>query len=581
MLPHDELPHFSTAIAARRNDGKGERPPRVGRQNRSRSVTFGSIGCTALLGSLVMPVDGQVAGANAVSTHWSGVNPSTLVAMLATSPTSYGAAGWIDTTNRAQVIAAYESAFGLGAVGVDMQWNGDTSMCLPGTTSAEWRQSVINRINYYRAMAGVPAIVTESVDLSAMAQAAALSNAAETEQRLASGESIQGVISHALPTDRPCYSSVAGEAVAASNLFVGLTGPAAIDGYMVDPGPGNTSAGHRNWLLHPPSIHVGIGGVPALDSPGYANDVLYVAGPGFWDPNPALRRADGGVAWPAEGFMPGELLAPRWSFSLRGADFSGATVHVASNGSAIPVEVDHQSLAGHNYAPFASLVWVPDQARINTNPAIDTNYDVTITGVKVADVEQLIRYSVTIVGDTEASPVGPGAKSATPVATGASGDCGIAGYFVDSVLEEPCDGEGKSLPFGRCGSSEARYWDRSRVPVSDAFVQIFRLYCAGLGRFPDESGLEYWIDRATTGGLSLEQVAEHHLTSPEWASLDVDSEEKFVSELYRNVLGREAEVEGFAFWTARLNAGASSRAEVLLLFSESPEHIARTKTRTL
>lgn len=55
-------------------------------------------------------------------------------------------------------------------------------------------------------------------------------------------------------------------------------------------------------------------------------------------------------------------------------------------------------------------------------------------------------------------------------------------------------------------------------------------------------------------------------------------EEGFIRLLYRNVLGREGEAGGIAFWTQQLNGRTMDRGTVLLRFAESPENIARSGT---
>lgn len=55
-----------------------------------------------------------------------------------------------------------------------VSWTGDHSTCAPGVTGLGFQQAITRRINYFRAMAGVPAEVTLSTDSTRKAQAAAL-----------------------------------------------------------------------------------------------------------------------------------------------------------------------------------------------------------------------------------------------------------------------------------------------------------------------------------------------------------------------------------------------------------------------
>lgn len=105
----------------------------------------------------------------------------------------------------------------------------------------------------------------------------------------------------------------------------------------------------------------------------------------------------------------------------------------------------------------------------------------------------------------------------------------------------------------------------------------FRLYQAALGRAPDPIGLGFWTSALDTGTLSLSEVAEGFMAAPEFqARFGVPGNSGFVDLLYRHVLGREADAEGMALWTGKLDAGALTRADVTLCFSESAELKAGT-----
>lgn len=105
--------------------------------------------------------------------------------------------------------------------------------------------------------------------------------------------------------------------------------------------------------------------------------------------------------------------------------------------------------------------------------------------------------------------------------------------------------------------------------------QLHRLYLAVFLRTPDNSGLEYWLQRRQAGA-SLHDIAGFFTESPEFSGLygEVD-DNGFIDLLYRNVLDRQADGSGRSYWQARL-AGGTSRGEMVLLFSDSAEFIART-----
>jgi alpha-tubulin suppressor-like RCC1 family protein len=105
-----------------------------------------------------------------------------------------------------------------------------------------------------------------------------------------------------------------------------------------------------------------------------------------------------------------------------------------------------------------------------------------------------------------------------------------------------------------------------------------RLYYAALARPPDYTGLQNWSNALHNGTLTLTGAADQFAGSVEfllhYGSLDNTG---YVQQLYRNVLGREADAPGLADWVNQLNAGAS-RGTVLVGFSESDEFKANLAT---
>ena len=121
------------------------------------------------------------------------------------------------------------------------------------------------------------------------------------------------------------------------------------------------------------------------------------------------------------------------------------------------------------------------------------------------------------------------------------------------------NGETRSQVFGDLlGSSEY-----SALQIEPAI----RLYSAALARSPDYTGLQNWSNALHAGVLTLTQAAEQFAGSTEfglkYGSLDNTG---YVQQLYRNVLGREADSSGLADWVGQLNAGAS-RGTILVGFS--------------
>lgn len=315
---------------------------------------------------------------------------------------------WIDTSNRDAVTIAYAEEFARSVP--EMEWTGDYNGCDAGTSSEALALATVRRVNFYRAMAGVPTGVTLNREYSASAQHGALSMSAT------------GKLSHTPDDSFECLSETAKQAAANSNLYLGRTGPLAIDGYIEDPGERNRDVGHRNTILHPPTTEIGVGHV-AGDDDSYPANALWVFDDGVFDENPPLRESDGFVAWPPRGYIPSELIHPRWSFGLAGANFDNATVTMTTGGRTIDLTVVAR-LSQQGYVPAPIIVWEPEADSgsadtesatgeaddavagiddvgndvVRTSATDDISYDIVVADVVVDGVEVSFAYTVTVLG---------------------------------------------------------------------------------------------------------------------------------------------------------------------------------------
>jgi hypothetical protein len=113
------------------------------------------------------------------------------------------------------------------------------------------------------------------------------------------------------------------------------------------------------------------------------------------------------------------------------------------------------------------------------------------------------------------------------------------------------------------------------------FGPLVRLYTAYFRRIPDYSGLMYWFNTmypSSGGGAGLADVSQAFAQSAEfvgtYGALDNAG---FVALVYQNVLGRDAEPAGFAYWLDMLNRGMT-RGQMMIGFSESIENHSVTAT---
>jgi serralysin len=104
--------------------------------------------------------------------------------------------------------------------------------------------------------------------------------------------------------------------------------------------------------------------------------------------------------------------------------------------------------------------------------------------------------------------------------------------------------------------------------------QVYRLYQAAFDRTPDAGGYAYWLN-AMDHGYTLNQISSFVLQNKEAVDLYMSNptDDYFVTQLYQHVLHRNPDAAGLAFWLGNIHA--ASRAEVLGMFSESPENQAQ------
>jgi hypothetical protein len=174
----------------------------------------------------------------------------------------------------------------------------------------------------------------------------------------------------------------------------------------------------------------------------------------------------------------------------------------------------------------------------------------------------------------QATPLRPLAASATSATTplvfpGVRADYAItettAGYLVAQL-----DGAGATaVP----QNARLRFADVSVALDLDGIAgRAYRLYRAAFDRVPDGAGIGYWIGLMDRGaGAAL--VAGAFMESAEFKARYGTglSDADYVGKLYRNVLHRDGDPAGQAYWTALLQRGAATRAEVLAAFSDGAE----------
>jgi hypothetical protein len=117
---------------------------------------------------------------------------------------------------------------------------------------------------------------------------------------------------------------------------------------------------------------------------------------------------------------------------------------------------------------------------------------------------------------------------------------------------------------------------REEIVIDHHGAILYRMYQAAFDRVPDVAGLAYWADQIDDHGLSVEEVAARFIGSTEFKDkfgYDVLNEQ-FTQAMYQNVLGRDPDAGGYAYWTLEMNAG-KSREAILVGFADSGENKAQ------
>ena len=322
-------------------------------------------------------------------------------------------------------------------------WTGDYAAGAAGATGPAFQAATLQRLNWYRAMAGVPAATTLSAVHGAKAQEAALMMSAN------------GALSHTPPSTWKLYSATGAEAAGSSNLALGATGPDAITAYIFDYGDNNAAVGHRRWILYPQTKTFGSGDVPASSNGGatpglYGANALWVFDGNYRGPRPRVR--DDFVAWPSKGFVPYQVVFPRWSLSYPGADFAQAKVSVTRNGQPVEVVVEPVSTsAGEN-----TIVWQLAGGTPNlphARPDADLAYRVTVSNVAVGAQPRTFAYDVVVFDPAVAAPsaLSPAVSAPASVLPGQAYTVQVGalpqatGYSLRSWLRKPL---GAATAFG-------------------------------------------------------------------------------------------------------------------------------------
>lgn len=252
--------------------------------------------------------------------------------------------------------------------------------CDAGSVDRTFERRSIDQVNYFRNMAGLDS-VRFNASMSADAQEVAL------VRLRASMDGSQGSPHHPAANGWACAPAGgdADTAAARSNISSAYTtaqtsrgtdGPRGVTGQQRDAGDNNATVGHRQSIMFPPSTRMGSGSTLFRDGDRtrsshalYALDPAWFTGADTFDPDRIPERTGPDfVAWPPLGYVPDEVVFPRWSYSPNewssDVDLSKVRVEMFHGSTPIPIErVTVRDAAGISI-PDDVIVWEPDLSAI-------------------------------------------------------------------------------------------------------------------------------------------------------------------------------------------------------------------------
>jgi hypothetical protein len=222
------------------------------------------------------------------------------------------------------------------------------------------------------------------------------------------------------------------------------------------------------------------------------------------------------------------------------------------------------------------------------SPAIP-NGDYTVAVVSVDKADNATSGAQRLVFNVS-SPLNTNGDAAANLFTPGAGDNAIDGFAGLDVAQYAGARAGftvKKEVFGYSVTNQAGERDTlvniERVQFADKWLaldvdgaagKVYRIYQAAFDRVPDSTGYSFWLN-AMDKGYSLNQVADFFMGNKEFIDMYMSdpSDANFINQLYAHVLHRAPDPGGLKWWIDNIHA--ASRAEVLAMFTESPENQAQ------
>ena len=237
----------------------------------------------------------------------------------------------------------------------ELNWTGNTGDCDPGTISQLAQTKTLQRLNFFRRMAGLPDKCIFDTTKNRYCQAAALCMFA------------QGYLDHHPNASWKCFSEDALKGASHSNLGLGSATSYSVDQQIEDGGDNNKEVGHRTWLL-----------TTEKKCYAYGASQNTVA---FWTLGCGESYSDTiinsynteFVAWPPPGPVPNNLVFDRWSFTSYNNNFSfeNPKIKLTLNGKPIQFKIDYQTSTMLVFVPQKLNYYSPTEQIVKVSITFD------------------------------------------------------------------------------------------------------------------------------------------------------------------------------------------------------------------
>ncbi|MEO7099154.1 MAG: hypothetical protein ABI162_07310 [Luteolibacter sp.] len=328
----------------------------------------------------------------------------------------------VDNQNRNDVIAFWQAVY-QESEGYEtrVNWTGNY-IGTAGSTSTAFVKDVERRINYFRAISGVPSnvhlntgsqVVIDSTDPYKPPSSTPKSSAAQEAALMLirnynSSSGTDLAITHYPNPPLIGWSAATWNANAHGNFAFGLYGPGAVTEYMIEglssgsaTSSWNTDVGHRRWCIFPPATDFATGDQPGSSAYRPPTNVLYVV----QKPSERVTNiAPYFVSYPPAGFFPATVNSPYWSLSCAEADFSSASVKMTdSSGNVVPISNVKKAIGYGDPA----IVWQVSAGAAAKYVFNDVTYHVRVSGIGSVSTTQIpasYEYAVTLINPDRLTP---------------------------------------------------------------------------------------------------------------------------------------------------------------------------------